>query len=207
MGNTRVRIVVLTVVAVGVAAFAFVNNRPAPKRAVRRVVAPAPEQVKVVESPATEPAEPQGSRVVATAPVAEPLVVAPPAPELVPEPPKMKEAPRVNRPAPMEPLVPEPVARTALAFVGTDAEAEQVWVAAINDPMMPAKARQNLIEDLNEDGFPDHKNITADDIPLIVSRIQLIEELAPDAMDDVNAAAFAEAYKDLVNMFDKAMRR
>jgi hypothetical protein len=35
---------------------------------------------------------------------------------------------------------------------------------------------------------------------LIVSRIQLIEELAPYAMDQVNADAFREAYKDLVNL-------
>ena len=39
-----------------------------------------------------------------------------------------------------------------------------------------------------------------DDLPLILYRIQLIEDLAPDAMDEVNSAAFQEAYKDLVNM-------
>jgi hypothetical protein len=33
-----------------------------------------------------------------------------------------------------------------------------------------------------------------------LNRLQLIEELAPNAMDQVNADAFAEAYKDLVNM-------
>jgi hypothetical protein len=33
-----------------------------------------------------------------------------------------------------------------------------------------------------------------------LNRIQLIEELAPDSMDQVNADAFAEAYKDLVNL-------
>jgi hypothetical protein len=60
-----------------------------------------------------------------------------------------------------------------------------------------------LIEDLNEDGFPDPKNITPDDLPLIMSRIQLVEQLAPAAMDDVNFAAFAEAYKDLVNMLGR----
>jgi len=36
-----------------------------------------------------------------------------------------------------------------------------------------------------------------------VSRLQLIETLAPQAADDTNAAAFAEAYKDLVNMYAK----
>jgi hypothetical protein len=36
---------------------------------------------------------------------------------------------------------------------------------------------------------------------LILSRIALIEELGPGAMDEVNDAAFREAYKDLVNMY------
>ncbi len=60
--------------------------------------------------------------------------------------------------------------------------------------------RSNLIEDLNEDGFADPQNLTANDLPLIQSRIALIEEFAPNAMDEVNTAAFEEAYKDLVNM-------
>ena len=100
-----------------------------------------------------------------------------------------------------EPLIPEPLARLALSFVGVDSGAEWVWILAINDPNLPPRDRQNLIEDLNEDGFPDKKNITEDDLPLIVNRIELIEQLAPDAIDDVNAAAFAEAYKDLLNMY------
>jgi len=57
-----------------------------------------------------------------------------------------------------------------------------------------------LIEDLNQDGFEDTRNLTANDLPLIENRIALIEELAPDSMDTVNDAAFQEAYKDLLNM-------
>jgi hypothetical protein len=94
----------------------------------------------------------------------------------------------------------EPLARVALSFVGTDFIAEQVWASAINDPTVPPKERQDLIEDLNEDGFPDRHNVTPDDLPLIVNRLTLIEDMAPDAMDDVNAAAFTEAYKDLTKM-------
>ncbi len=96
--------------------------------------------------------------------------------------------------------------RIALSFVGADPEAEQIWTYAINDPDRPAKERQNLIEDLNEDGFPDPKNVTADDLPLILSRIDLIEHLAPSSMDEVNAAAFGEAYKDLLQMLDRLSR-
>src|SRR5205085_5165374 len=99
-----------------------------------------------------------------------------------------------------EPVVSVQVARLALGFVGADPQAEEVWYGAINDPNMPADARKNLIEDLNEDGFPNPRQITEDDLPLIYSRIALIEQVAPDAMDEVNAAAFVEAYKDLLNM-------
>lgn len=92
-------------------------------------------------------------------------------------------------------------ARAALSFVGFDPLAEEVWGQAINDPDLPAEERKDLIEDLNEDGFPDPHNVTMDDLPLILIRIGLIELLAPDAMDEVNLAAFEEAYKDLVNMY------
>jgi hypothetical protein len=103
----------------------------------------------------------------------------------------------------MEPVVPLEVARVALTFVGQDPDAEDAWVEAINDPALSPKDRQDLIEDLNEEGFPDPKNITVDDLPLILGRLELIEELGPDAMDEVNADAFAEAYKDLTNMLEK----
>ena len=106
-----------------------------------------------------------------------------------------------------DPIVPLPVAREALSYVGADPDAEAVWTAAINDPNLSAHERQDLIEDLNEDGFSDPKNVTPNELPLVMSRIALIEEMAPQAMDDVNAAAFAEAYKDLTNMARQLMRR
>jgi hypothetical protein len=90
----------------------------------------------------------------------------------------------------------------ALSFVGADPEAEAYWVAAINDPSLSADERQNLIEDLNEDGLSDPKHPGPEDLPLIVSRLQLIEELAPNAMDQVNLDAFQEAHKDLVAMLN-----
>jgi len=56
---------------------------------------------------------------------------------------------------------------------------------------------------MNENGFSDGngRRPTVEDLPLIESRILLIEEYAESAMDEVNAAAFAEAYKDLANMW------
>jgi hypothetical protein len=98
-----------------------------------------------------------------------------------------------------EPLQ-DPLAREALAFVGADPVAEAYWYAAINNPALPANERQDLIEDLNEDGLSDPSHPGPEDLPLILSRLQLIEETGPDAMDEVNAAAFQEAYKDLVNL-------
>lgn len=94
----------------------------------------------------------------------------------------------------------DPVARVALSWVGVDPEADAYWVEAINDPTLSAHERQDLIEDLNEEGFFDPHHPTLDDLPLIVSRLELIEELEADAMDDVNSDAFAEAKKDLRNM-------
>ncbi len=91
-------------------------------------------------------------------------------------------------------------ARIALGKVGTDPEAEAVWISAINDPNMPAKQRKDLIEDLNEEGFANPKQLTGADLPRIENRLALIEELAPEAIDQTNADAFQEAYKDLKNM-------
>lgn len=99
----------------------------------------------------------------------------------------------------------EPFARLALAFAGADPQANQFYAETINDPTLTPDHRSNLIEDLNEDGFTDFRNLTANDLPLIENRIALIEQLAPDAMDDVNAAAFKEAYKDLLNMRTKVI--
>ena len=94
----------------------------------------------------------------------------------------------------------EPLARAALNFVGADPQANAFYQETINDPSLSKSHRKNLIEDLNQDGFADTKNLTARDLPLIQNRIALIEQLAPNAMDDANAAAFREAYKDLLDM-------
>lgn len=94
----------------------------------------------------------------------------------------------------------DPIARAALSLVGADANAEEYWIAAINDPTLSKTERQDLIEDLNEDGLSDPKRPGPQDLPLILSRLELIEALAPYAMDQVNANAFAEAYKDLANL-------
>jgi hypothetical protein len=80
-----------------------------------------------------------------------------------------------------------------------------IGTGAINDPTLPPNERQDLIEDLNEDGLSDPKHPTTDDLPLIFNRLLIIETVGPDAMDSVNANAFGEAYKDLVNLANLAM--
>jgi hypothetical protein len=106
---------------------------------------------------------------------------------------------------PGKPPIQDPMARAALSYVGADPDAELYWYQAINDPSLGPQERQDLIEDLNEDGLSDPHNPTADDLPLILNRIQIIEEVVWDAMDEVNADAFMEAYKDLVNLAFQAM--
>jgi hypothetical protein len=45
------------------------------------------------------------------------------------------------------------------------------------------------------------------DLPLIMNRLWLIEEISGYAMDQVNADAFLEAYKDLLNLAEVARGR
>ena len=104
-----------------------------------------------------------------------------------------------------DPVYKEQLGRNALAYIGRNPEAEAVWIQVINDPTLSANARRNLIEDLNEDGLSNPRNPTADDLPVILYRIQLIEQLAPSAMDQVNSEAFQEAYRDLVNLAARLM--
>jgi hypothetical protein len=94
-------------------------------------------------------------------------------------------------------------ARDALAMVGTDDDADQYWLNAIFDTSLPDKERQDLIEDLNEAGFDDPKNVTADDLPLILNRLELIDAVLPNA-DDFMTQHLLEAQKDLISMLATA---
>jgi len=141
-----------------------------------------PASVEVAVTP--EPAKP-----------IEPTKPAPPTP-------RIQKPPQLDVTA-LDPAAKEQVGRYALNFVGADPTANRVWATLINDPSLPEKVREDLIEDLNENGFSggDGRVPTVDDLPLIESRIMLLMEHAPYAMDPVNRKSFAEAYKDLVNMW------
>lgn len=99
---------------------------------------------------------------------------------------------------PKEPLH-DPAARIALRFVGADPLAEAYWLEAIHDSSLPAQEREDLIEDLNEDGLSDHKRPGLEDFPLIMNRIALIEEIVPTS-DEFMLVHLEEAYKDLLNL-------
>ena len=96
----------------------------------------------------------------------------------------------------------DPEALDALALVGVDPDADEFWMDAIFDTSLPDNERGDLMEDLNEAGFADPKNPTADDLPLILSRLQIIEQIMPEA-DPFMRDHLAEAYKDLGDMYTK----
>jgi len=155
----------------------------------------------------SRPTTPQTAPAVITPEIAPPP---PPAEEVKPSlptpvvepPPQTIKTQQVAKPKQrkQKPPLQDPDARDALSLVGTDPAAEVYWYYAINDPTIPAGERKDLIEDLNEHGLPDPKHPTADALPVILRRIQLVEALGPEAMDEANAGAFDEAYKDLINL-------
>jgi hypothetical protein len=155
----------------------------------------APEPVLDAQSPPaiTQPPEPEPR---SAQPTRRPTQVA----AEPPPPPRPQSTARPQR------QLQDPLARVALAFVGVDPEAEEYWLEAIFDPSLPnGKEREDLMEDLNEVGFEDPHHPGPDDLPLIVSRLDLIEEVAASGdIDDFMIEHLAEAYKDLANMYLQA---
>ena len=109
-----------------------------------------------------------------------------------------------NQPA--NPELQDPDARDALALVGADADADVYWLDAIFDDTLPDSERADLMEDLNEVGFADPKNLTADDLPMILNRLRLIDAILPNA-NDFMSEHLLEAQKDLVDMYAAASGR
>jgi hypothetical protein len=114
--------------------------------------------------------------------------------------PSRAESPAAAQDADEDDLDPVSLARIALSYVGTDPDAEAYWLEMINNPDVSDEDRKDLIEDLNESGFPDPEHPTAADLPLIEARIALLERISSQPMDQTNADAFKEALKDLKEM-------
>lgn len=161
------------------------------------------QPVTIAKPPQVSPAVPAAPAVVEQ--------TAPPSPIREPQvqpAPKPKQSPRIqaqSQPAnPGKEPLHDPDARAALAMVGLDPAAEQYWLDAIYDSSLPDNEREDLMEDLNEVGFDDPKNLTANDLPLILNRLALIQQIAPNT-DAFMAEHLGEAYKDLSNMADRLL--
>lgn len=198
-----------------VAVLVWQQDRPLEVVAVDPVASPSAEDPAAApplepSSPTSGPAapgrRPSTARRPATAPAKAASGQVQPAAGEAPAAPPVPVAPRSRQEATPALQTIERQAREALAQVGLDSGAERTWIQAINNPELSAHARSDLIEDLNEDGFPDRHRITAADEPLIASRLKLIEQLLPQAMDPTNAEAFREAQKDLTKMLARLHR-
>jgi hypothetical protein len=194
--NAKKILVLVFVVAVAavVAGIYFTNSR------TEDVVAeqtPSPKSPAVAEAPAPT---------VTPAPETKPEIQ-PAQTEVKPVARSQKPATQNPQPAPpqkqKEPLQ-DPAARVALACVGADPGAEAYWLGAIYDTSLPDAEREDLMEDLNEDGLSDPKHPGPQDLPLILNRLALIEQIAPNA-DDFMLEHLGEAYKDLLNLSAVAM--
>ncbi len=161
---------------------------PAPKSVSESTVAPEKPLITESTPPASTPLPARSAK---------PAVSAPPVPDI--------SAPAVPAPKGQKAPILDPDARAALSFVGADPVAEAYWLGAINDPTLPAQERQDLIEDLNEDGLSDPHHPGLQDLPLIENRLAILENLEP--MDQVNADAIQEAAKDLSKMYADLTQR
>jgi hypothetical protein len=100
----------------------------------------------------------------------------------------------------------EALGRVALAYVGANEQAIQLYHSAINDPSLSPDQRRNLIEDLNQDGLSNRRNPTADDLKIIANRYELTQAYLQQPYvqnDPVATAAFQEALKDLTQMLQR----
>jgi len=112
---------------------------------------------------------------------------------------KKQEATTPAKPAKKPKQLQDPLARAAMSLVGADPDAEAYWLEAIYDSSLPDEEREDLIEDLNEEGLSDHKRPGPEDFPLIMNRLAIIEQIVPHA-DEFMLPHLREAYKDLLNL-------
>ena len=184
------KIILILAVAAGVCILAGVLLKHAPDTSTPapKTVASAPKPK--LEQPAAVPPEPvlaaETNTDIGSAPQAIPAAT-----------PAKKSAQK--KPAPQKAPLQDPTARMALSLVGADPDAEAYWLGAIYDTSLPDQEREDLMEDLNEDGLSDPKHPGPEDMPLILNRLALIERIAPTA-DPFMQEHLGEAYKDLNNL-------
>lgn len=106
-----------------------------------------------------------------------------------------------------EPGSKEPLARLALAFMGANQQAGELFPTAVLDQALLPDQKRELVEDLNQDGLSNEKAPTPEELKIVANRYALTQTyLQQDYVlnDQVLSAAFREADKDLRNMLQKA---
>ncbi len=101
----------------------------------------------------------------------------------------------------------ESLARVALAYVGANDQAVELFHAAVLDQALKPDQTRNLIEDLNQDGLNNRRAPTAEDLKIIANRYELTQAyLQQDYVQNnkVLHEAFREADKDLANLLQRA---
>ncbi|MEO7297084.1 MAG: hypothetical protein ABI042_00760, partial [Verrucomicrobiota bacterium] len=104
----------------------------------------------------------------------------------------------------VDPSQKEPIARVALFYAGADEQATKLYNTAITDENLSIEARRNLLEDLNDEGYANHKMPTPQDQVLINSRLKLLESYQGVFTDPKLISSMNEAKKDLLHMQAKA---
>jgi len=200
-------LIILLLVGIGIATFSVVSHRRARSLAAQQA---AWEQAKADRAAELGRANNEKKRTAPTIPpVTEPKIepLAPAAQATLNTTAVVNASPPAAGPSPsarapqrrQQAELQDPVARAALSLVGIDPDADEIWVDAINNPALNPKELEDLIEDLNEEGFEDPKNLRDDELELVWRRLVLVEEHFP-LPDDVRYPHFLEVYKDLHNM-------
>lgn len=186
--KTKIILILATVTAGCIIVATLYKSQPAVDKPVaQNMTPPTPEKIQPTDIPA-----PSVDLAV------EKVVEISPAPEKPVAQPKPQTS-AARSPAKQKEPLHDPDARVALGLVGADPAAETYWLSAISDTSLPDQEREDLMEDLNEDGLSDPKHPGPEDLPLIVNRLALIEEIAPNA-DPFMQEHLGEAYKDLNNL-------
>lgn len=191
---------VLGVIAAGVMAHRTHSPKLVPpKSQAERKAAPTPApRPELVQNTLEDARRPE--------PVAVSTNVPPPA--TIPTPARVPDVTPPPDPRLADPVFKEQVGRYALSFVGADPMADAVWATLIYDTSLSDTVREDLMEDLNENGFSGGNGdvATVDDLPLIETRILLLEAHM-DGADEFMLEHLGEAHKDLINMWTRLNRR
>lgn len=99
------------------------------------------------------------------------------------------------------------LARVALAYVGANDQALDLYRRATQDPALTPQQRKDLVEDLNVEGLSDSRNPTRADLAIVSRRYAIAQAYLQQEYvkrDKVLDEAFREAAKDLAALLRRA---